>query len=35
MIYKSEAKQYKDNGWLYGRNTTRSRIRKTNLNLEF
>lgn len=36
MIYKSEAKKYKDEGWLYGRNTTRTRIdKKKNLNIEF
>ena len=35
-IYKSEAKKYKDEGWLYGKNATRARIKKkSNSNLEF
>ena len=36
MIQKSEAKKYKDEGWVYGRNATRSRIKKkSNSNLGF
>ena len=34
--YKNEAKKYKDEGWLYGRNVTRTKIKKkSNSNLEF